>query len=127
MENINWYDILILVGVPSIITVVFQTIWMRIMKKQDSRFQKKNDEIEKRNADGVLIKNGIQALLRHELLSDYEKFNRNGYCQTDDKATFEHMYECYHSLGKNGVMDDIYKKVISMPTERPNKSRKNKH
>lgn len=126
MESINWYDLLILIGVPSIITVIFQTILFRIMNKKNSKCQKREDELKKRDIDNVLIKNGIQALLRHELLTDYEEFSHKGYCSTDEKDAFERMYECYHSLGKNGVMDDIHRKVISMPTERPIKTKKNK-
>ena len=30
---------------------------------------------------------------------------------------FENMYQQYHSLGKNGVMDDIHEKFKALPLE----------
>ena len=51
------------------------------------------------------LKKGVQSLLRN--------FKQNG-CTVQDKSDFENMYLCYHALGQNGVMTEIYHEVMGM-------------
>lgn len=60
------------------------------------------------------VQKGVQAVLRYDMLIFYEKLREHG-CTISEKQNFCNMYECYHKLGKNGVMDSIYKKVMEMP------------
>ena len=60
------------------------------------------------------VQKGVQAVLRYDMLTFYGKMKDNG-CTVSEKQIFCNMYECYHKLGKNGVMDSIYKKVMEMP------------
>ena len=61
---------------------------------------------------------GIQALLRDRLYYTYMKYSEKGYAPIYARENFENMYKQYHVLGANGVMDDIYKKFMELPTER---------
>ena len=61
---------------------------------------------------------GIQALLRDRLYYTYMKYSEKGYAPIYARENFENMYKQYHVLGANGVMDDIYKKFMQLPTER---------
>ena len=47
------------------------------------------------------------------MLTVYKVFSRRG-CTINEKQTFSNMYECYHALGKNGVMTSVYNKVMDM-------------
>ena len=40
-----------------------------------------------------------------------------GYATSDDRQNFENMYVQYHSLGENGVMDDVRQKFFALPME----------
>ena len=60
------------------------------------------------------VQRGVQAVLRYDMLMAYSEFKEKG-CTVSEKQNFCNMYECYHKLGKNGVMDAIYKKVMDMP------------
>ena len=60
------------------------------------------------------LRRGVQAILRYDMLTVYNVFSKRG-CTVSEKQSFANMYECYHKLGKNGVMDSIYKKVMEMP------------
>lgn len=72
---------------------------------------------------GFLIKyitalaKGVQALLRTQLYEDYNKWQERGYAPIEARQNFENCYQRYHRLGKNGVMDDIHKKFLQLPTE----------
>jgi len=47
------------------------------------------------------------------MLTVYNVFRKRG-CTVSEKQSFANMYECYHALGKNGVMTSIYNKVMAM-------------
>lgn len=66
-----------------------------------------------RYRSGKALKRGVQALLRYDMLTVYKVFSRRG-CTINEKQTFSNMYECYHALGKNGVMTAVYNKVMDM-------------
>lgn len=59
------------------------------------------------------VQRGVQAVLRYDMLTAYSKFRVSG-VTIEEKQSFENMYACYHKLGKNGVMDSIYQKVMAM-------------
>ena len=59
------------------------------------------------------LRRGVQAILRYDMLTVYNAFRKRG-CTVSEKQSFANMYECYHALGKNGVMTSIYNKVMAM-------------
>ena len=59
------------------------------------------------------LRKGVQALLRNSMLQSYQYFKEYG-CTLQDKSDFENMYLCYHALGQNGVMTEIYHEVMKM-------------
>lgn len=61
---------------------------------------------------------GVQALLRDRLYAYYNKYSELEYAPIYARENFENIYKQYHNLGNNGVMDDIYKKFMELPTER---------
>lgn len=103
METLTLYQILCLIGVPSLATV---SGWL--YKKI-----KKNDE--ETNA----VKAGIQALLRSQMISDYNNWEDKEYAPIYARENFENCWKQYHSLGGNGVMNDIHKKFMALPTNKP--------
>lgn len=62
---------------------------------------------------------GIQALLRAQLIGDYNKWSERGYAPIYARENFENCYKNYHALGENGVMDDIRNKFLELPTDKP--------
>jgi hypothetical protein len=86
----------------------------------------KND-INGLKADFELTKQSLQATLRHELYEISDKWLTKGYCPIQDKEDFENIYKKYHALGKNGVMDDLYAKVMSLPTSKPRQKKRVTH
>lgn len=66
---------------------------------------------------GSGTRRGVQALLRAQMINDYNKYSELGYAPIYARDNFENCWKQYHSLGKNGVMDDLYKKFLELPTE----------
>ena len=68
------------------------------------------------------IKLGVKALLRAQMLGDYNYFIEKGYAPIYAKENFQNCWEQYHAIkGPNGVMDDIHDKFLRLPTEPPTK------
>lgn len=63
---------------------------------------------------------GVQALLRDRLYHEYNKALEVKYAPIYAKENFENMWKQYHNLGVNGVMDEIHKTYMALPTERRN-------
>lgn len=66
----------------------------------------------------MALEHGVQAMLRDRLRYLYKSYERNGYVDIDDREDWENMYQQYHTLGKNGVMDNIRQKLLALPTEK---------
>ena len=59
---------------------------------------------------------GVQALLRDRLIYQYEKYKSHGFAPIYAKENFENLYEQYHKLGANGVMDSIHEEFKNLPS-----------
>ena len=58
---------------------------------------------------------GVQALLRAELIRDWNYYSEKGYAPIYARENFENVYTQYHALGANGVMDDLRQKFLALP------------
>lgn len=97
------YEILCLLGIPTLIIVSIKLIYNKIRKNKN---------------DIKLMKEGIQALLRSQMIADYNKWEERGYAPIYARQNFENCWVRYHSLGANGVMDDLHNKFLELPTEK---------
>ena len=66
---------------------------------------------------------GIQAVLRDRLRYLYKEYEKRGWVDLDDREDWINMYNQYHTLGRNGVMDDIEVKFLALPTH-PSREKK---
>lgn len=96
------YQWLCLFSVPTLLGAVFKY------------FYNQNNE---RKAELAALKLGVQALLRAQLINDYNKWSEKKYAPIYARQNFENCWTQYHTLGANGVMDDIHAKFLELPTE----------
>ena len=64
------------------------------------------------------VRAGLRAILRDRLLQAYHDCTRRGFAAADERQNFENMYVQYHSLGGNGVMDDVRRRFFALPMEK---------
>lgn len=96
----NWYQIISVLGVPSVATIL---VWFyNIIKKNNKQYQ--------------ALKLGLQAMLRSQMINDYNYWSEKGYAPIYARENFENCWQQYHSLGANGVMGDIHEKFMNLPT-----------
>ena len=76
------------------------------------KVRKKQEEQEKKNK---AIENGVQALLRNELIKNFREHKLAKEITLLDKENMEHMFTEYFNLGGNGMMHDIHKEFQEIP------------
>lgn len=96
-----WYNIIVTIVTSSGIIGILTKAMLNRLKKVEQR----NNALEL----------GVQALLRAEMIEQYEKYKDRGHCPIYAKENFENMWVQYESLGANGVMCDIHNKFMSLP------------
>jgi len=96
----EWYQWLSFLGVPSMLSAL---VWLyRIVIKQNEQY--------------TALKMGLQAMLRGQMINDYNHWSEKGYAPIYARENFENLWQQYHSLGANGVMNDIHSKFHNLPT-----------
>lgn len=97
----NIYQILCLIGVPALISAFVGYVFATVKNTK-----KRNDS----------LKSGVQALLRDRLYQLYSYCDSKGFADDSERSNFNNMYNQYHNLGANGVMDDYKDKFLQLPT-----------
>lgn len=97
------YQWLCLLGVPTLIVCLYKYV---------------NSVIKKTRDDTNALKLGIQALLRSQMIAEYNKYSEKGYAPVYARENFENCWKQYHSLGANGVMDDLHEKFLKLPVKK---------
>lgn len=65
------------------------------------------------------VRMGVKALLRANMISEYETWHERGFAPIYAKQNFENLWVQYHAIkGPNGVMDELHTKFLELPTER---------
>lgn len=65
----------------------------------------------------VAIKNGVQCLLRAEIIRDHEKYMARGSCPIYARESLRREYSAYHKLGGNDVATHLYNEILDLPTD----------
>lgn len=95
----------------TVIPAAFSYLVGRYLSYRKERMEEKAAE----EKEAAMIKYGLQSLLRYTMLQDYYKHKASGLANADDKSSFEALHTAYAGLGKNGVMDTIYKEYMFLP------------
>ena len=61
------------------------------------------------------VEQGVQALLRNELIRRYREYETKGEISILDKENIEHMFKEYKNLGGNGTVEQMYAELLELP------------
>ena len=65
------------------------------------------------------LEDGVQCLLRAEIIRMHDKYTARGYCPIYAKEALTRAYVSYHTLDGNDVATDLYTETKALPTELP--------
>jgi len=103
--ELNWVTVLF--GLASAVLSVLYSKLNKIAK----------ESIKRNNAVGE----GVQAILRNEIIEQYYKYKDKNYCSIYAKENIKRLYKPYQNLGGNGVINKLVEELLEMPTERSEK------
>ena len=64
------------------------------------------------------LKNGMQSLLRNNIIDAHDKYMKKKYCPIYAKESLTKTYDSYHALGGNGVVTKLYNDIMALPEEK---------
>lgn len=63
------------------------------------------------------IEDGVQCLLRLEIIRCHDKYTARKYCPIYAKESLRRAYTAYHNLGGNDIATALYNDCISLPEQ----------
>ena len=73
-------------------------------------------KVKQQREESEAIKNGMKALLSRQVVSDCEAAIRDGYASIQYKNAMKEVYACYHALGGNGAVTQLFNSFMTLPT-----------
>lgn len=102
MPNVNVLSILISYLIPTLLGAGIGFLSSRVKKDR---------------AKEKAIEEGVQALLRNELVRRYREYEIKGEMSILDKENIEEMFKQYENLGGNGTVKQLMNELMHLPTK----------
>ena len=77
--------------------------------------KKATDREEESNKRMKAVEEGVQCLLRAEIIRTNEKYENCGYCPYYEKESLKRAYTAYHALGGNDIATKLVDDVLALP------------
>lgn len=90
--------------------------WMEVGFTVITGFLVKRSRQDKKEREAMQL--GVQALLRNELIESHDKYMKEGCCPIHNRDNIINMYDQYHKLGANGVVDGLMNELLRLPVEK---------
>lgn len=105
MSAYQWFSVL---GVQAFFTALSGMIVGII----NTSLQRKTAQKQATREDVEMLKKAMQLSLRKNLFDMYQTACANQSVTSDEQMLFLSIYECYHGLGSNGVMDEVKEQYL---------------
>lgn len=76
-----------------------------------------SSKLKKNKAKEKAVEDGVQALLRNELVREYREYKAKGELSILDKENIESMFRQYKNLGGNGTVEQLITELMQLPTK----------
>lgn len=76
-----------------------------------------SSKLKKNKAKEKAVEEGVQALLRNELVREYREYKAKGELSILDKENIESMFRQYKNLGGNGTVEQLITELMQLPTK----------
>lgn len=102
----------------------FITLKMQRDDKEKHEYREKREQEEKAKEALAQIKDqqkdaSLLALMRIELMTNYRRVLEKGYYTIEEREVYHPLFEAYHNLGGDGIIDKTRDEIIDLPSEPP--------
>ena len=104
-------DIILKWAIPFILSTAASAAiaYTRAIKRKNTE---RETEQDKRM---TAVENGLQSLLRAEIIRANDKYMGQGFCPIYAKEALRRSYEAYHALGGNDIATKLYEDCMKLP------------
>lgn len=96
-------------GVVTIANVVFTAVFSAVKERRRVKTREEQN-----------IEDGLQCLLRAEIIRAHDKYTARKYCPIYAKESLRRAYTAYHNLGGNDIATGLYNECMSLPEREEN-------
>ena len=93
-------------GAVTLANVIFTAVFTALKER------KRTKSMEQSN-----IEDGLQCLLRAEIICAHDKYTELGYCPIYAKESLHRAYTAYHNLGGNDIATALYNECLNLKDE----------
>lgn len=90
-------------GAVTLVNVIFTALFNLV-----------KDRKRVKSRDAQNIEDGLQCLLRAEIIRAHEKYTAQGYCPIYAKESLRRVYTAYHNLGGNDIATALYNECLNL-------------
>lgn len=72
------------------------------------------DRSRKKSAEERNVEDGLQCLLRAEIIRAHDKYTAQGFCPLYAKESLRRVYTAYHNLGGNDIATALYNECLGL-------------
>ena len=84
-------------------------------------FKVLSKRVHKQLCDQQSLRDGTQALLRNEIIKEYDKYMGREWIPIYAMENMNDMYQAYHALGGNGTITKLMEEIRELPSREPTK------
>ena len=93
-------------GAVTLANVIFTAVFTALKERRRAK------SVEESN-----IEDGLQGLLRAEIIRAHDKYTALGYCPIYAKEALHRAYTAYHNLGGNDIATALYNECLKLKDE----------
>lgn len=94
----------VIVAIIGVFNVVFTTVFPVIRESK-----------KKKSGDMKIVEDGLQCLLRAEIIRSHDKYTEREYCPIYAKENLKRAYDAYKALGGNDIATELYHQCMALP------------
>lgn len=111
------YNAFVTAALTAAVSTVVGSAVSAVIASLIARKKSKKQEDEVNSVRYISIENGLQSILRAEIIRQHDKHTDRGFCPLYAKEAMVKVYDAYHALGGNGMMTRFYNEIIALPEE----------
>lgn len=100
-----------------VLSYLIPTLLGAVLGFVSTKFKKNKEKEEDEKKKISVLEQGVQALLRNEIIRRYREFESKGEISILDKENLEEMFVQYKNLGGNGTVKKMMDELLNLKTK----------
>lgn len=109
----------IIVALIGAVVTVWNVAYTTHASKKTAQAAQAAVEEAAKNKEDKALADGLQCLLRAEIIRTHAKYTERKYCPIWARENLTEVHDAYKALGGNHIGDELYNEVMALPFDAP--------